>query len=471
MSLLGTEFNALMDPDAKAATELNAFFRRLQVPCEVRVDTPKGKHVVATADVPTKNTLVEELPIVSWPARSFLAMQLPFCFHCLRMQRAAVTPPTDNGNDNDNDNDEANRESGCIAWSECGLCGSGFCSDACRGTSRRVHLLLCSALTALRGPTEEKDEEDKGGPHGRQGKSCRDDEGSITPESIARCAAWLITRIAGAVEQQQLTGAELSSSFSSSGGGGGSALVRQLFSQAAAPFDRLVGAPDSAVFEGIPDPKVWFELIRSQLRERSVKLLTLAAAAAAKTGEERTVAVTATVTDGSSSGSDWAAEVADAALRDDTLRVFLSQLTLNSHAVSDYVFLGASRTAEATKEEEEGGEEGLGPAAAPLSPPPQDTRFAWVLKGAAVYSLLSAFNHSCEPNVTVTCVDGTHEIALTTARPVAQGEELNITYIPLRDGSTAKERREQLRSYFFLCQCPRCLAEGGLEAGRGGEAV
>lgn len=496
-----------MDPAVKAAAELTALFAQLEIPCEVKYTDDRGKYVVAAADLSeTGFTLVEESPIVSWPTAAFLAMDLPVCFHCLRRNRGA------------GDSDEQRR-----GWTAaCGVCGSSFCCDGCREAGRRSHQLLCPSLKALRdfeaaevvtggssNTSNSASVHDDGVPRIAKSKkrsAHADEEGSITPEAVARCAAWLLARIATFIERQGFTDAELgggdggntlsttnSTSNDSNNRGGGQALVRQIFSQAAAPFDRLVGAPDSAEIAGVTDPSVWFEIVRGALRDRGVALLTAAASVAGGGdggGGGGTVGVAGDAATSAGAPSPWVTEVVDAALSDATLRTFLGQIVLNAHAINDYILLeqdsdstaaAAASNRDINYDGEAAAAMGIVPtgttSADPTNEPQQsDTtascgtgggvRFAWVMKGAAVYSLLCSFNHSCDPNMAITFVDGTHEIAIKTTRPVRQGEEFNITYIPLKAGIIVAERREQLRGYFFTCRCTRCVAEDAAAAGK-----
>lgn len=128
--------------------------------------------------------------------------------------------------------------------------------------------------------------------------------------------------------------------------------------------------------------------------------------------------------------------------------------------------------------------------------------FHVVVKGAGLYSLLSSFNHSCEPNIFVTHPFETNEVQLFACRDIAAGEPLTISYIPIPPRSeeqcrweeailTGKawsieeeeteaekkkknrkrenfkyrlqrelsERRDMLRQYFFVCHCTRCQRE------------
>lgn len=77
-------------------------------------------------------------------------------------------------------------------------------------------------------------------------------------------------------------------------------------------------------------------------------------------------------------------------------------------------------------------------------------------KGYAFFPLLSTLNHSCEPNCQVAYLEDGQALVFAL-RDIAAGEELSISYIyrhlPLA------ERQQQLRSYGFVCACPRCAAD------------
>ncbi|CAN0265831.1 unnamed protein product, partial [Laminaria digitata] len=65
------------------------------------------------------------------------------------------------------------------------------------------------------------------------------------------------------------------------------------------------------------------------------------------------------------------------------------------------------------------------------------------------------FNHSCSPNVQAWWRGSMLELRCT--KPVAAGEQLCFSYIPIDQPSAL--RREQLRhSWFFKCLCRRCVS-------------
>jgi hypothetical protein len=84
---------------------------------------------------------------------------------------------------------------------------------------------------------------------------------------------------------------------------------------------------------------------------------------------------------------------------------------------------------------------------------------------AAVYDVQSCCNHSCAPNVAISCPIGTDRMTLTAVRDIAAGEEITFAYAD--SGLAVHERRAQLfRSYLFECECARCEAELGDEVKR-----
>jgi hypothetical protein len=81
--------------------------------------------------------------------------------------------------------------------------------------------------------------------------------------------------------------------------------------------------------------------------------------------------------------------------------------------------------------------------------------------GTAVYLTASLFNHSCDPNVSVSFPYNDGTVVLTAADDVEAGEELHISYVD--EGMSVARRREHLRfAYGFVCDCTRCQEEAGL---------
>ncbi|CCW65348.1 unnamed protein product [Phytomonas sp. EM1] len=451
-----------MDQALKSADTINAVFKRLGVPCTVHVDDRNGKYVTATSDLSEGTALVEELPIVSWPTAAGRAnCTSGFCFHCLCQHRAGegTSIPED-----------AEAPSACLRWSRCGACGSDFCGSACRKASDRVHTLLCNALDALRSPLPHSldhvspslSSPPDSSPSTRGAEQV---EQPITKEALARCVAWVLARVAAIIEQQELVHNVLQADYVAYHDSTPHSLVRQLFVQAVEPFNRLIATPDETKFVGV-DMEEWIEAVRCALRERGRSMLLRSAGCSTPHHPSAPPASHASGADGQESGRGWWADaLLDGLLSVCTLRTLLGQLTLNAHAINDYVIcsdVGSGINSISGQHTEVVQQ----PAASlsSVSPPPRPI-FRWFVKGAAVYALLSCVNHSCDPNAAVYSLgDNTHEIVLKTTRAITRGESICITYIPLHDRVSGKrlscaERRKMLEGYFFTCQCTRCAAE------------
>ncbi|KAG5478478.1 hypothetical protein LSCM4_04711 [Leishmania orientalis] len=450
-----------MDPAVKAAGELNAIFGRLGVLCKVCVTSEEGKHVRATEDLEEGFSLVEELPVVSWPSPSLLALSIPFCFQCLRLSSHqlsaavpdSVTPPA-------TVSAPLRSAPGAAplpkSWSQCAQCASYFCSPECQQASARLHCLLCSCLSVVR-----EGHCGSGGSSGAEVVTSKAAESissaaslltssstssEITLEALARCVAWITHRLSSVIEQQQLTHEALQADYAlqqrqaagsaSRAAWSTASLNYQLFTQVVTPFSRLVSPPDDVEFHGVSLGS-WMAKLRFLLADRCVEQLLLASGASLRAVQRHTVAFDEDQQQQAVPAPAllWAEALVQVLLRTDTLRTLVGQMVLNAHAINDYVL-------------PPGGDSSTGV-------------FDWILKGAGLYSLLACFNHSCVPNAAVSAVDGTHEIVLKTTRPVRGGEPLTITYIPLNAGaSTHAERQRQLRNYFFTCHCARCAMEG-----------
>lgn len=78
--------------------------------------------------------------------------------------------------------------------------------------------------------------------------------------------------------------------------------------------------------------------------------------------------------------------------------------------------------------------------------------------GARVSALLpglaSCFNHSCEPNVLISC-GATNEVAFVAGAPIPLGTELCISYLDVDQPREAR-RELLLHKYGFECDCARC---------------
>lgn len=88
------------------------------------------------------------------------------------------------------------------------------------------------------------------------------------------------------------------------------------------------------------------------------------------------------------------------------------------------------------------------------------------LDGTALLSLICCMNHSCAPNCEVRWVGGEGEggkpggstpllAELVALEPIPAGAELFQSYVKV-ENTTTEERREKLKDYGFLCQCPKC---------------
>ena len=77
----------------------------------------------------------------------------------------------------------------------------------------------------------------------------------------------------------------------------------------------------------------------------------------------------------------------------------------------------------------------------------------------ALHNRGSRFNHSCSPNCTRVLLDGGVARSFITLKPVPEGEELTLSYLPseMEAMGTAVRRRHLWLSRGFLCRCERCL--------------
>eukprot|EP00434_Breviolum_minutum_P023370 symbB.v1.2.020616.t1/scaffold1747.1/size103332/3 len=71
------------------------------------------------------------------------------------------------------------------------------------------------------------------------------------------------------------------------------------------------------------------------------------------------------------------------------------------------------------------------------------------------------FNHSCDPSAAPETEDG--RVGMRLLRPVAAGEEITFSYVPLKQDPSAwpVERRQEFlsKSFGFQCSCHRCVEE------------
>ncbi|KAG3173543.1 hypothetical protein PI124_g1302 [Phytophthora idaei] len=75
--------------------------------------------------------------------------------------------------------------------------------------------------------------------------------------------------------------------------------------------------------------------------------------------------------------------------------------------------------------------------------------------GIGLFPEGALFNHDCDPNCVVSFKG--REMKVHVVKDVEVGQELTVSYIELLQ-STEKRRMELKDSYFFDCQCTRCLA-------------
>ncbi|KAI1652353.1 SET domain-containing protein [Daldinia loculata] len=74
---------------------------------------------------------------------------------------------------------------------------------------------------------------------------------------------------------------------------------------------------------------------------------------------------------------------------------------------------------------------------------------------SGVFVKASRFNHSCDPNCWYTTTSWTGHFICTPMRPIKEGEEITISYIP--NQATREIRQALLRkSWKFICTCNRC---------------
>ncbi|KAI0851990.1 SET domain-containing protein [Daldinia vernicosa] len=72
-----------------------------------------------------------------------------------------------------------------------------------------------------------------------------------------------------------------------------------------------------------------------------------------------------------------------------------------------------------------------------------------------VFIKASRFNHSCDPNCWYTTTSWTGHFICTPMRPIKEGEEITISYIP-NQATREKRQAQLLRCWGFICQCNRC---------------
>ena len=82
-------------------------------------------------------------------------------------------------------------------------------------------------------------------------------------------------------------------------------------------------------------------------------------------------------------------------------------------------------------------------------------------EGSALYSVQSACNHSCDPNVESTFPFSNHTLVLVASRDVNEGEELFISYLDECVLSRSRHSRRKIleENYLFFCKCSHCETE------------
>jgi hypothetical protein len=90
-----------------------------------------------------------------------------------------------------------------------------------------------------------------------------------------------------------------------------------------------------------------------------------------------------------------------------------------------------------------------------------DVGYATCLDGTGFFRFVACINHSCDPSLASTKgeadVDGA--AVLVATRAISAGEELFVSYIDAHRGTTAAQRRQELKDYGFICDCARCKKE------------
>ena len=73
--------------------------------------------------------------------------------------------------------------------------------------------------------------------------------------------------------------------------------------------------------------------------------------------------------------------------------------------------------------------------------------------GAGFDTLISAANHSCEPNVVMSFLQPA--VDLRALRPIKKGEEIFVKYVDVTNPFSVRQA-ELKRDYFFSCHCAKC---------------
>jgi SET domain-containing protein len=80
------------------------------------------------------------------------------------------------------------------------------------------------------------------------------------------------------------------------------------------------------------------------------------------------------------------------------------------------------------------------------------------ISGTGLYSVANTMNHSCLPNVAITCSTNSDEVSVLALTQIKAGDELLISYID-EDGPLAQRKKQLHEFYSFECTCARCLNE------------
>eukprot|EP01122_Echinamoeba_exundans_P009885 TRINITY_DN355_c0_g1_i10.p1 TRINITY_DN355_c0_g1~~TRINITY_DN355_c0_g1_i10.p1 ORF type:complete len:489 (-),score=48.55 TRINITY_DN355_c0_g1_i10:1216-2682(-) len=80
------------------------------------------------------------------------------------------------------------------------------------------------------------------------------------------------------------------------------------------------------------------------------------------------------------------------------------------------------------------------------------------ISGTGLYAVANTMNHSCLPNVAVTCSTNSDEISVLALTRIKRGDELVISYID-EEGPFAQRKQQLHQFYSFECTCAKCLNE------------